>query len=317
MAEIHVPRSLAALFPGLPRRVEVEGRDLAAILRALDARYPGLWERLCEPGPGLRRHINAFVDGQPATLATTVGEASVVHLIPAISGGTDEAVATAGDGGPASGGSTTNEGRDEARRPAGARPRSVLDDGQRVHLETTAQWAAWLEANHRRRTGVWLVQWKSRTGRPAIPYEEAITEALRFGWVDSTYRSLDAERGMLWWSPRRKGSYWARTNRDRVARLEAEGRMAEAGRAAVAAAQADGSWTLLEPVEALVVPDDLAEALAARPGARERWDALPPTARRAFLLWLVTARREATRAARVAETADLVAEGKRLEERRR
>ena len=294
MAEVHVPKSLAALFPGLPRRVEVEGRDLAAILLALDARYPGLWERLCEPGPRLRRHINAFVDGQPATLASTVGEASVVHLIPAISGGTDEAP----------GGTMPTE-----------RPRSVLDGGERIHLETTAQWAAWLETNHRRREGVWLVQWKSRTGRPAIPYEEAISEALRFGWVDSTYRSLDAERGMLWWSPRRKGSYWARTNRERVARLEAEGRMTDAGRAVVAAARADGSWTILELVEDLVVPDDLSEALEARAGARERWEALPPTARRAFLRWLVTAKRAPTRAARVAETAELVAEGKRFEER--
>lgn len=195
------------------------------------------------------------------------------------------------------------------------KPPSALATGERIHLESTGQWSAWLEANHRRREGVWLVQWKGRTGKPAIPYEDAICEALRFGWVDSTYRSLDDERGMLWWSPRRRGSVWARTNKARVARLEAEGRMTEAGRAVVEAARTDGSWTLLEPVEDLVVPDDLSEALAARPGVRERWEALPPTARRAFLLWLVTARRAPTRAARVAQTAELVAAGKRFEER--
>jgi uncharacterized protein YdeI (YjbR/CyaY-like superfamily) len=161
------------------------------------------------------------------------------------------------------------------------------------------------------------VQWKARAGRPAIPYEEAICEALRFGWVDATYRSIDDERGMLWWSPRRKGSVWARTNRDRVARLEAEGRMMEAGRAVVESARADGSWTILEPVEALVVPDDLAAALDLRPGARERWESLPPTARRAFLLWIVTARRETTRDARIVAAADLVAQGKRFEDRPR
>ena len=120
---------------------------------------------------------------------------------------------------------------------------------------------------------------------------------------------------MLWWSPRRKGSVWARTNKARIARLEAEGRMLPAGRAVVDAAKIDGSWTILEPVEDLIVPADLAAALDARPGARERWERLPPTAKRAYLLWIVTAKQAATRTKRVAESADLVAEGKRLEER--
>jgi len=192
---------------------------------------------------------------------------------------------------------------------------TVQDGAERLHLETIERWRDWLEQHHRRPDGVWLVSWKPRTGKPAIPYEAAIIEALRFGWIDSTYRSLDDERGMLWWSPRRKGSVWARTNKARIARLEAEGRMTEAGRAVVEAARMDGSWTILEPVEDLVVPDDLAVALDARRGARERWDALPPTAKRAYLLWIVTAKREPTRARRVTESADLIRAGKRVEER--
>jgi uncharacterized protein YdeI (YjbR/CyaY-like superfamily)/molybdopterin converting factor small subunit len=287
MAEVHVPRSLAALFPGVPRRLELPAHDLACLILELDARYPGMWDRVCEPGPRLRPHINAFVDGKPATLETCITAESVVHLIPAVSGGAGEA--------------TTR--------------RSVLEHAERIHLETLEEWRAWLEQHHARPEGVWLISWKPRTGRPAIPYEEAITEALRFGWVDSTYRSIDEERGMLWWSPRRKGSLWARTNKARVARLEAQGRMTEAGRSAVEAAKADGSWTVLEPVEDLIVPDDLATAFEARPGARERWESLPPSARRAFLLWIVTARRRETRDRRVNESAELVAQGKRLEER--
>lgn len=192
---------------------------------------------------------------------------------------------------------------------------SALDRAERLHLETTAEWRDWLGANHARPNGVWLISWKPRTGKPAIPYEEAICEALCFGWVDSTYRSLDEERGMLWYSPRRKGSVWARSNRERVARLEAQGRMTDAGRAAVEQAKADGSWTILEPVEQLLLPDDLAAALDARLGARERWEAFTPTAKRAYLLWVVTAKREATRARRVAETADRVAAGLRYEDR--
>jgi len=190
---------------------------------------------------------------------------------------------------------------------------AVLADAERVHLETAEAWRAWLLTNHTRREGVWLVQWKARSGKPAIPYEQAIEEALCFGWVDSTYRSLDEERGMLWYSPRRKGSLWARSNKERVARLEAAGRMTDAGRAAIELAKADGSWTILEPVEDLIVPADLAAALDARPGAREHWEAFPPTAKRAFLLRVATAKRPETRARRVTDCADLVQGGERID----
>ncbi len=87
MAQVHVPRSLAALFPGVPRRVEIEATDLVTLIRELDRRYPGIWDRLCEPGPRLRPHIKAFVDRQPASLETPLVSDSVVHIIPAVSGG--------------------------------------------------------------------------------------------------------------------------------------------------------------------------------------------------------------------------------------
>ncbi len=190
----------------------------------------------------------------------------------------------------------------------------VLDDAERLDFTTAEAWRRWLVENHRRKEGAWLVQYKPRTGKPAIPYEEAICEALCFGWVDSTYRRLDDERGMLWWSPRRKGSMWARSNRERVARLVAEGRMTDAGRSAIEAAKADGSWSVLESVEALTVPDDLAAAFAARPGSMERWEAFSPSAKRPYLLWIVTAKRPDTRARRVAETAERVGSGRRLED---
>ena len=87
MAHVHIPRSLAALFPGLPRRLDIPAHDLAGLILELDARYQGAWDRLCEPGPRLRRHVNAFVDGRPATLGSQVTADSDVHIIPAVSGG--------------------------------------------------------------------------------------------------------------------------------------------------------------------------------------------------------------------------------------
>ena len=117
--------------------------------------------------------------------------------------------------------------------------------------------------------------WRAGSGGPRISYEESVEQALCFGWVDSKGRSLDAERTMLWFAPRKRGSGWARTNKERIERLTAAGLMAPAGHAVIEAAKADGSWTLLDDVENLVVPDDLAAAFAAHPPAREHWDAFP------------------------------------------
>jgi molybdopterin synthase sulfur carrier subunit len=96
MATVHLPRSLVALFPSLPRRVEVDGSDVDEVLRGLETSTPGLRDRLVEPGPRIREHINIFVDGERATLATPVGPGSVVHVIPAVSGGASGARAAPG-----------------------------------------------------------------------------------------------------------------------------------------------------------------------------------------------------------------------------
>jgi uncharacterized protein YdeI (YjbR/CyaY-like superfamily) len=185
------------------------------------------------------------------------------------------------------------------------------DKGEPVHAETAADWAAWLERHHERGDGVWLTTWRPQTGRPVLGYQDAVVEALRFGWIDSKAGKGDTERSQLWFSPRRKGSPWARTNKARIERLEREGRMAPAGIAVLEAARADGSWTKLDAVEDLTVPHDLAAAFDAYPGSRERWDAFPPSARRGILEWIVQARRAPTRAKRVEETARLAATGKR------
>jgi uncharacterized protein YdeI (YjbR/CyaY-like superfamily) len=180
---------------------------------------------------------------------------------------------------------------------------------ERVHPETRQEWRDWLIANHDRSAGVWLVSWKGKTGRARVAYEDAVEEALCVGWVDSTQRTLDEERTMQWFAPRKPASGWARSNKERVERLTAAGLMLPAGLAAVAQAKANGAWERLDSVENLVVPDDLAAAFDARTGARERWDAFPPSARRALLEWIAQARREETRRRRIEETAERAARG--------
>jgi uncharacterized protein YdeI (YjbR/CyaY-like superfamily) len=186
-----------------------------------------------------------------------------------------------------------------------------MKDDPRLQVENAGALGDWLAAHHATATGVWVITWRAATGRPAPSYDDVVSEALRFGWIDSTARKLDDERTMLRFSPRRSGSGWSRPNKERIARLEVQQRLEPAGRAAVEAARADGSWHLLDSVEALEVPDDLRAALDALPGAREQWDAFPPSARKIILGWIAQARRPATRQKRVAEAAQKAARGER------
>jgi len=190
-------------------------------------------------------------------------------------------------------------------------------EAELVHPETREEWRSWLGRHHARSAGVWLVSWRKHTGRPVIPYDDAVGEALAFGWVDSKPRRIDDDRTALWFSPRRRGSAWSRPNKERVARMEEAGLMATAGRAAVEAAKADGTWSKLDAVEDLSIPDDLAAAFEARPGSRTLFDAFPRSTRRAILEWIVQAKKPDTRAARVDETARLAERGERANQWRR
>lgn len=192
-----------------------------------------------------------------------------------------------------------------------------MDDAERVHPEDWAAWREWLDAHHASSPGVWLVTWRKAAGRPTLAYGDAVEEALAVGWVDSKGGKLDELRTMLWFTARKRGSGWSRPNKERVERLEREGRMGEAGRAVVEAARADGSWSALDAVEDLVVPDDLTAALAEAPPAAERWEAFPRSARRGILEWISTAKRPETRRRRVLETATLAARGVRANQWRR
>lgn len=176
-----------------------------------------------------------------------------------------------------------------------------------IHPPDRAAWRAWLAAYHSRPTGIWVVMDRRGTNPAAVDYESSVEEALCFGWIDSKVVKLDAERTLLWFSPRRPRGTWARSNKERVERLTAAGLMTPAGLAVIEDAKRAGTWTLLDEVEDLVVPADLAAAFAASSPAHANWDAFSRSARRAILVWIVQAQRPETRAKRVAETARLAA----------
>ena len=187
-------------------------------------------------------------------------------------------------------------------------------DTPHVEPASVDEWRAWLEAHHATARGVWLVMQRAGGGRrPPVTYEPAVEEALCFGWVDSVGGRLDETRTKLYFAPRKPRSGWAATNKARVERLVAEGRMAPAGLRAIEAAKANGSWTILDGPTRGDVPDDLGAALDARPPARETWNAYPRSLRQQQLEQIAFARRPETRARRIAVLVERAGRGERPE----
>ena len=187
----------------------------------------------------------------------------------------------------------------------------ALNDAPWVEADERAAWRRWLEANHTSATGAWLVTRRSRSGRDGLGYEAAVEEALCFGWVDSTAGRVDDERTKLYFAPRKARSVWSASNKSRVERLIADRRMTPAGLAVIEQAKANGSWVVLDSVERLEVPDDLAAALAARPPATASFAAFPPSVRKQHLAWVALAGKAATRATRIATIAEKAARNER------
>lgn len=182
---------------------------------------------------------------------------------------------------------------------------------EKVEIDSRDAWRRWLKANHGRTGSVWVVTWKKADPDRHVPYDALVEEALAFGWVDSLPRKLDEARSMLLMSPRKPGGAWSAANKARIDRLIGDGRMEPAGLAAVERAKADGTWSKLDAVEALQIPDDLARAFEGLPGSREKFEAFPRSVKRGVLEWIVQAKRPETRARRVEETARLAAENRR------
>ncbi len=181
-------------------------------------------------------------------------------------------------------------------------------DPERVEVASVAELRDWLRVNHRQSESIWLVTYKKHVADKYVAKDEIVDEVLCWGWIDSLPRKLDADRTMLRLSPRKKGSQWSKINKDKVTRLERQRRMRAPGRRKIEQAKADGSWTFLDDVEALVKPGDLVAAFAAHPGAAENFDAFPPSAQRGLLGWIKLARTPATRAKRIATTAEQAAQ---------
>jgi uncharacterized protein YdeI (YjbR/CyaY-like superfamily) len=171
-----------------------------------------------------------------------------------------------------------------------------------IYASDRTHWREWLTQNYQVAIGVWLVYYKVNSGQPSVQYSEAVKEALCFGWIDSKVQSLDEARYRQIFTPRKPKSVWSKLNKQYIEELIAQGQMTEAGFAKITAAKQDGSWTSLDAIEALMIPQDLTQALATDEVANKNFAAFNNSTKKAILLWIQTAKRPETRLNRITKT---------------
>lgn len=169
------------------------------------------------------------------------------------------------------------------------------------------QWRQWLEENHRSKQAVWLVHYKKKSGVPTISWSEAVDEALCFGWIDSVRKTLDNETFIQFFSKRKPNGTWSKVNKEKIRQLVEAGLMTQAGLESIETAKQNGSWTILDEVEELILPNDLEIEFNTQPGSKDFFLSLSKSVRKAMLQWLVLAKQSETRQKRIREIVELSA----------
>lgn len=180
-------------------------------------------------------------------------------------------------------------------------------------FKTRAAWRAWLEKNYAREKELWLVLYKKNSGKPTVSYDQAVEEALCFGWIDGLTKGIDEEKYAVRFCPRKSGSVWSESNKKRVAKMIAEGKMTAIGLAKVEEAKRNGEWEKAVARENVSnIPADLKRALQADKIAQQNFEILAPSHKRQYIYWITEAKRDETRRKRIQETVRMVKANKRL-----
>jgi uncharacterized protein YdeI (YjbR/CyaY-like superfamily) len=169
-------------------------------------------------------------------------------------------------------------------------------------------WRKWLEENHLFEQAVWLVLYNKSSDKKSITWREAVDVALCFGWIDSKKIKIDSETSHQFFSKRKPNSTWSKINKEIVRQLIESGLMTAAGYKSIETAKQNGSWTILDEVEELVMPEDLEIEFATKPKSIDFFLSLSKSVRKAILQWLVLARRPETRRKRIVEIVELAAQ---------
>jgi uncharacterized protein YdeI (YjbR/CyaY-like superfamily) len=169
------------------------------------------------------------------------------------------------------------------------------------YAESKVAFRNWLIDNHDIESNLWLIIYKKDSGTPSITYDQAVDEALCFGWVDSSINKRDDESFFQYFAKRNPKSNWSRVNKLKVEKLISEGLMTASGIKMIDLAKQTGTWTALDDVENLINPPDLQEALDQNPLAKEYFDLFPRSVKRGILEWLMNAKQAETRLKRITE----------------
>jgi len=168
-----------------------------------------------------------------------------------------------------------------------------------VKASSANAWRNWLLKNHATCSAVWLIIFKKTSGIKTVVYDQAVDEALCFGWIDSVANPRDEDSYYIYFAPRKKKSKWSAVNKKKIDLLTAAGKLHPAGIAVIEEAKQNGYWDALNEVEQLIVPPDLALAFSKSKKALAHWEAFPRSAKRAILEWLSNAKRPETRNSRI------------------
>ena len=173
------------------------------------------------------------------------------------------------------------------------------------------EWREWLSENHEKKEAVWLIFYRKKSPKYNLSWSESVDEALCFGWIDSTKKTLDGERYIQYFTKRKPKSIWSRVNKDKVNQLIAERLMHDAGYKSIEVAKSNGAWALMDSVEALIVPEGLKAEFDKWPGSAEYYESLSKSAKKMLLGWIALAKREETKQKRIIEIAENAAQGQK------
>ena len=188
-----------------------------------------------------------------------------------------------------------------------------METSGKLYVTSRDDWRAWLRRNHDTKKEVWLIYHKKQTGKPSIPYDDSVEEALCFGWIDSVIKKIDDEKFARKFTPRKAKSKWSEANKKRAKRMMKEGKMEEAGLAKIMEAKKGGEWFKTAPVrKELVIPLYVKEALAKNKKALDNFNNLAKSYKRQYIGWIASAKREETRGRRLAEAIRLLEKNEKL-----
>lgn len=171
-----------------------------------------------------------------------------------------------------------------------------------LYVTNRKEWREWLKKNHNKKETIWLIYYKKHTGKPRIPYDDAVEEALCYGWIDSTVKRIDEETFMQKFTPRKKNSIWSKLNKKRVEKMTKAGKMRKAGMDKIDEAKRNGEWDAANAIKDDVeIPLALEQALNRNRKAKDNFDNFAPSYRRNYILWVANAKRHETIDKRIEE----------------